>query len=209
MGSWLSYGLGSESDDLPAFVVIPTPANFRPAGRSTGPTASCPRGIKGWSSAPEARRSTTCFPGQQGRARGRPGASSNSSQESNRRHLEAHQRGGRALGPDSRVRAGREDADLGPARHQPRRRAHRQPQSLYGVDRPETADFGRACLIARRLMERGVRFVQLLSGGTFSSPRRNWDGHENMKAEPRPGGPPDRQAGRRPAPRPPPPGDAR
>jgi hypothetical protein len=49
------------------------------------------------------------------------------------------------------------------------------------VDRPETADFGRACLIARRLLERGVRFVQLYSGGTFGSPRRNWDGHEDMK----------------------------
>ena len=46
----------------------------------------------------------------------------------------------------------------------------------------ETADFGRACLIARRLLERGVRFVQLFSGGTFGSPRRNWDGHEDMKA---------------------------
>jgi len=53
---------------------------------------------------------------------------------------------------------------------------------LYGVDRPETADFGRACLLARRLMERGVRFVQLLSGGTFGAPRRNWDGHEDLKA---------------------------
>ncbi len=57
-----------------------------------------------------------------------------------------------------------------------------ETHALYGVDRPETADFGRACLIARRLLERGVRFVQLLSGGTFGSPRRNWDGHEDMKA---------------------------
>jgi hypothetical protein len=54
--------------------------------------------------------------------------------------------------------------------------------SLYGVDHTVTADFGRACLLARRLLERGVRFVQLISGGTFGSPRRNWDGHEDMKA---------------------------
>jgi hypothetical protein len=53
--------------------------------------------------------------------------------------------------------------------------------ALYGAERGETRDFGRACLIARRLLERGVRFVQLFSGGTFGSPRRNWDGHENMK----------------------------
>ncbi len=54
--------------------------------------------------------------------------------------------------------------------------------SLYGIDRPESTDFGRACLLARRLLERGVRFVQVYAGGTFGSPRRNWDGHENMKA---------------------------
>src|SRR5262249_35007919 len=56
-----------------------------------------------------------------------------------------------------------------------------ETQALYGLDRPETADFGRACLIARRMIERGVRFVQLFSGGTFGSPRRNWDGHEDLR----------------------------
>src|SRR5207248_11478521 len=53
-------------------------------------------------------------------------------------------------------------------------------QSLYGLDRPESAEFGRGCLLARRLLERGVRFVQLCSGGSFGNPRINWDGHENM-----------------------------
>jgi hypothetical protein len=52
--------------------------------------------------------------------------------------------------------------------------------ALYGLERPETADFGRSCLLARRLLERGVRFVQLFSGGAFGSPRINWDGHENV-----------------------------
>jgi membrane-anchored protein YejM (alkaline phosphatase superfamily) len=55
-----------------------------------------------------------------------------------------------------------------------------ETQALYGLDRNETADFGRGCLLARRLLERGVRFVQLFSGGAFGSPRINWDGHENM-----------------------------
>src|ERR1041384_1059444 len=45
----------------------------------------------------------------------------------------------------------------------------------------ETRDFGRNCLLARRLLESGVRFVQLFSGGAFGSPRINWDGHENMR----------------------------
>ncbi|MFN9041133.1 MAG: DUF1501 domain-containing protein, partial [Planctomyces sp.] len=52
---------------------------------------------------------------------------------------------------------------------------------MYGVDREETSDFGRRCLLTRRLLERGVRFVQLFSGGSFGSPRINWDGHEDVR----------------------------
>src|SRR5262249_6327833 len=55
-------------------------------------------------------------------------------------------------------------------------------QEMYGLDRKETAEFGRSCLLARRLLEKGVRFVQLFSGGSFGSPRINWDGHEDTKA---------------------------
>ena len=46
--------------------------------------------------------------------------------------------------------------------------------ALYGVDRPECADFARACLLARRLVEHGVRFVQLWSGAAFGS-EVHWD----------------------------------
>ena len=53
-------------------------------------------------------------------------------------------------------------------------------RSLYGLDNAVTEDFGRGCLLARRLLERGVRFVQMFSGGAFGSPRINWDGHEDM-----------------------------
>src|SRR5262249_50520351 len=61
------------------------------------------------------------------------------------------------------------------------RRETAATRAAYGLDRPTTADFGRACLLARRLLERGVRFVQLFSGGSFGNPRINWDGHENMR----------------------------
>ena len=74
-----------------------------------------------------------------------------------------------------------------------------ETHALYGLDRPESADFGRACLLARRLLERGVRFVQLWSGG-FGGP--TWDAHDDVSEEPRRGGPADRPARRRPAPRP-------
>ena len=60
---------------------------------------------------------------------------------------------------------------------------NRRPvRRCYGIDRPETADAGRRCLLARRLLERGVRFVQVYSGGPIAgSPRRSWDAHENVR----------------------------
>ncbi|MFT7537404.1 MAG: hypothetical protein ACI85K_003362, partial [Hyphomicrobiaceae bacterium] len=53
-------------------------------------------------------------------------------------------------------------------------------RDLYGVDHEPTADFGRRCLLTRRLLERGVRFVQVWSGADNGFPRRNWDSHENL-----------------------------
>jgi hypothetical protein len=53
-------------------------------------------------------------------------------------------------------------------------------RKLYGVDEKTTQDFGTRCLIARRLLERGVRFVQVWSGADNGFPRRNWDSHENI-----------------------------
>jgi hypothetical protein len=54
-------------------------------------------------------------------------------------------------------------------------------KKLYGLDEPANKGFARNCLMARRLLERGVRFVQVFNGGAFGSPRINWDGHENLK----------------------------
>ena len=54
-------------------------------------------------------------------------------------------------------------------------------QDDYGLNDKATVDFGRGCLLARRLLERGVRFIQMFSGGAFGSPRINWDGHEDMR----------------------------
>jgi hypothetical protein len=53
-------------------------------------------------------------------------------------------------------------------------------RALYGIDAAVTEDFGTRCLIARRLLERGVRFVQVWSGADNGFPRRNWDSHEDL-----------------------------
>ena len=55
------------------------------------------------------------------------------------------------------------------------------PEEINEVE--ETDYFGRKCLVARRLLERGVRFVQIWSGNDNSFPRRNWDSHENIQRD--------------------------
>jgi hypothetical protein len=54
-------------------------------------------------------------------------------------------------------------------------------QKLYGLDQPATEPFGRQCLTAKRLIERGVRFVQVWSGA--GGPAKNWDNHANIEKE--------------------------
>ena len=58
---------------------------------------------------------------------------------------------------------------------------------LYGLDDKQCAHFARQCLMARRLVERGVRFVQIYSGGMENE--RSWDGHTDIKEQPQPSSP--------------------
>ena len=179
LGSWLSYGLGSEADDLPAFVVIPD-ARELPAGGSINWTNGfLPARHQGVVIKSRGNPIDDLFPARPVSAEADRAAFSLAS-AMNAGHLAAH-------GGDDALAARIRGYELA-ARMQvavPRvTDLDREPAEtlrLYGVDRPETTDFGRACLLARRLLERGVRFVQLFSGGTFGSPRRNWDGHEDMR----------------------------
>ncbi len=73
----------------------------------------------------------------------------------------------------------------------------RRRKELYGIDEPQTADFGRKCLLARRLVERGVRFIQLYSGGAHNDD--NWDAHGDLVKNHTTHAGRHRQADRRPA----------
>ena len=178
-GAWLSYGLGSETDDLPAFVVIPDSRGLPAGGSINWTNGFLPARHQGVSI----------------RSRGTPiddlvPANPISDQTEratrdllavlNQRHL-SRRGGGDALA--ARIRSYQLAAKMqlavpevthltGETRH---------THAMYGLDRAETADFGRGCLLARRLLERGVRYVQIYSGGAFGRPRINWDGHEDMR----------------------------
>ncbi len=178
LGSWLSHGLGAETDDLPAHVVIPD-ARGVPAGGSinwtNGFLSARHQGVVIRS---QGTPIDDIFPAREIPA-DHERASSELLAALNRKHLK--ERGDDVLA--ARIRSYELAAKM--QRVVPQvtdlNRETAELRQRYGVDEPNTNDFGRACLLARRLLESGVRFVQLFSGGAFGSPRINWDGHENMK----------------------------
>lgn len=181
MGAWITYGLGSLNDNLPAFVVIPDSRGYAPNGPANWSAAFLPASNQGTTIRPSDRNPISdLFPGPNDYI------TPDSEREGlrllqmmNRRHQEAHP-------GDSRLEGRIQTYELAARLQlsapevldisQETRETHR----LYGLDQPITAEFGRHCLIARRLLERGVRFVQVWSGADNGFPRRNWDSHENL-----------------------------
>ena len=177
-GSWLSYGLGSESDDLPAYVVIPDPRGYPAGGSINWTNGFLPARHQGVPMRAKGQAIDDLFP-----ARAIPVGAEQASRaylsRLNRRHAEQRE-------SEDELTARIRSYELA-ARMQitvpevsALARESSQVRSLYGIDQPATEDFGRGCLLARRLLERGVRFIQMFSGGAFGSPRINWDGHEDM-----------------------------
>ncbi len=179
-GSWLSYGLGSESDDLPAFVVIPDAREFPAGGAINWTNGFLPARHQGVVIRPQGEPIDDLFPAS---------PVGPESEAATRELVTSMNRGHMARHPDDDALLARMRGYEMAARMQTSvplvadlKEENRETLALYGIDSPTTDDFGRACLLGRRLLERGVRFVQIYSGGTFGSPRRNWDGHEDMKA---------------------------
>jgi Protein of unknown function (DUF1501) len=181
-GSWISYALGSVSENLPDFVVLPDPRGMPPNGAAN------------WSAGflPAAHQATTIRAGTPTPIYdlNPPASAKFITKESerdglallarvNREHLAGRQ-------DDSRLEARIASYEMA-ARLQLSAPEvldisgeSKATQSLYGIDSEVTADIGRRCLTARRLLERGVRFVQVWSGADNGFPRRNWDSHENL-----------------------------
>ena len=179
-GSWVTYGLGSLADDLPAFVVLPDPRGLPNGGASIWSSGFLPAEHQGVLLGSGESPVRDLFPAKKRSAE----------EDADARALLA------AMDGRHRDRAG--DDGLLAARVRSYELAAKMQLSvpvvadisketkathaLYGLDHPETAAFGRNCLLARRLLEKGVRFVQLFSGGPIAgSPRASWDAHENVK----------------------------
>ncbi len=195
-GSWVSYALGSMTDNLPTFVVIPDPRGFAPNGPANWSAAFLPAEHQGTLIRPNAKNPiSNLFPQN-------AGFISNKSEKAvlealkkiNRKHEETRQGDSRL---DARIRSYELAAkmQLSAPDVLDLSKETKQTLKLYGLDstkfevadeineRSEINYFGRNCLIARRLLEKGVRFIQIWSGADNAHPRRNWDSHEDIKRD--------------------------
>ena len=176
VGSWATYGLGTENQNLPGFVVMLDPRG--------GPIGGAPNWSSGYMPA--------TYQGTQFRTAGspiidlRPPAGTTRERQREQLDLLAALNGKHreARPAESELQARIESYELAFRMQQYAPEAvdltqeTEATQQLYGIDQPQTAHFGKQCLMARRLVERGVRFVQIYSGGGHSD--QNWDAHGNV-----------------------------
>ncbi len=169
LGSWLTYGLGSESQNLPAYVVLADPANLPVVGVANWSNGWLPSLYQGTVVRPQEPRILNLDPPPhlRGDAQQR---SLDYLRRLNQDHLERHpgelDLEARIAGYELAARmqtTAREALDV--------RGESAATRRLYGLDEPATAEFGARCLLARRLVERGVRFVQVCTGN------QTWDHH--------------------------------
>jgi hypothetical protein len=178
VGSWVTYGLGSESQNLPAFVVMyDTLGRGLPKGNALNWGAGFLPGIfQGTALRPQGAPIDNLLPDQtRGPAQQR--RQLDLLRKLNQQHAEEH-------GAEAELSARIETFELA-YRMQTAApqtldvaREPRPVQDLYGLDNPRCAHFARQCLMARRLVECGVRFVQIYSGGMENE--RSWDGHTDI-----------------------------
>ncbi|HWB09939.1 MAG TPA: DUF1501 domain-containing protein [Pirellulales bacterium] len=173
LGSWAIYGLGSENADLPGFVVLADYPEEPPGGNRNWGTGFMPATFQGTKfregESPILYLAPPAAGGQRQRAK------LDFIQQLNRRHrqerAEDDQLEARIAAYELAYRmqaAAPEAVDLKGETDQTLR--------LYGIDQKETQRMGRNCLLARRLVERGVRFVQIYSGSGSK-----WDAHSNVE----------------------------
>lgn len=178
VGSWVTYGLGTVSQDLPAFVVMyDTLGRGLPKGAAqnwgAGFLPSVFQGTALNAQGPpidNLRRSSEMTDRQQ---RAQLDLLGRLNEPFLERHPEEAELSARVESFELAYRmqmAAPETLDLA----QESAATHR----LYGLDNPKSEHFGKQCLMARRLVERGVRFVQIYSGGTENE--KSWDGHTNI-----------------------------
>jgi len=172
LGAWMTYALGSESQNLPAYVVLKDPGGLPVVGTENWSSGWLPSVYQGTVVRPEEPRILNLDPPTHLRGEVQERFLSYL-QGVNRKHLEKHP-GEHDL--SARIQtyelaarmqvSAKEALDIS--------KESEAVQKLYGIDDPITRDYGSRCLIARRLVERGVRFVQIFTAD------QTWDHHGSI-----------------------------
>ncbi len=183
IGAWVTYALGSENQNLPAFVAIPDPRGVPQASVNNWGPGFLPAEFQGTPfSSKDPIRHLTPPPGI-GPERDR--AARALLQRMNEQHLKQHPGDGKlAARIASYELAARMQLEVPEVSDLDKEPAH--VLRAYGADdesNPTKAAFARNCILARRLIESGVRFVQLFNGAYASGGKLNWDGHHSLKAQ--------------------------
>jgi hypothetical protein len=182
-GAWVSYALGTENQDLPAYVAIPDPRGVPQIGPLAWGGGFLPAVFQG-----------TPFNADQPIPNLRPARPADGKSETaardflkllNEEHLKRNPEdtdlAARIAAYELAGRLQIKAAEVGDLANETK-----ATHVLYGTDdtNPLTAGFGRNCLLARRLLERGVRFVQLFNGAfAMGEGVGNWDGHKQLKKD--------------------------
>ncbi len=174
IGAWAAYGLGTLNQNLPAYVVLPDPRGLPVDGLRNWSSGWMPPLYQGTAFRSEGMPVLNLKPKTPRRAdveQGRLGLLAELNAEHRARHPEE-------LELDARIASFELAARMQLAATDALDLAHETPRThqLYGLDNPVTRPYGNRCLMARRLVERGVRFVQIFMAG------QPWDTHTNNTA---------------------------
>ena len=177
LGSWVNYGLGSENENLPGFVVMLDPTGGPISGAKNWSSGYMPASFQG-----TLLRSAGVPVLDLKRAEGMSDATQRQLLETlnsyNNEHLVT-----RTDNSNLAARIASYELAYAMQSHAPEAvdisDEPEETQDLYGLNNENTREFGRRCLLARRLVERGVRFIQLYSGGAHND--SNWDAHSDLE----------------------------
>ena len=182
LGSWVTYALGSENSNLPAYVAMPDPRGVPQNGSNNWGPGFLPAALQG---TPLGTKNPIRHLTAEGMNPETDKAALAMLKKMNQRHLE--QRSGdsglaaRIASYELAARMQLSVPEIADLSTEP---AH--ILKSYGADdetNPTRAAFARNCILARRMIEKGVRFVQLFNGAYASGGDLNWDGHSKLKEQ--------------------------
>lgn len=176
LGSWLNYGLGTVNENLPGFVVMLDPTGGPISGAKNWASGYMPASYAGTVIRPEGSPiNDLSLPNETTRPMRREVLDSLA-------RLNAHHHTARPDQHDLAARIASYELAFRMQEHAPEAvdlaQETQATRDLYGLDEEQTRNFGTRCLLARRLVERGVRFIQVYSGGSHNDD--NWDAHGDL-----------------------------